>query len=68
MKCGKSVCHSSVISLTVLSVTLVLFSLISIISTETIAKSADYESNTDLEPNDSNSETNFIQNNPLKQK
>ncbi len=69
MKCGESSCFPrSVLSLTVLSVTLILFSLISIISSETIAKSGDYDSNTDLDPIESNSETNFIQNPPIKQK
>ena len=58
MKCAKSVCHPrSLVSVTLLSVSLILFSLISIISSETIAKSADYDSDNDLETIDSNSET-----------
>lgn len=67
MKCGKSVCHPrSVASLTLLSVSLILISLISIISSETIAKSADYDSDNELETIDSNSDSDIRS--PVKQK
>jgi hypothetical protein len=65
MKCGS--CHPSAIPVTVLSVTFILLSLISIISSASIAKVSDYDTNSDLE-SIRNSENNFIPTKSIREK
>ncbi len=65
MKCRS--CHPSAIPVTVLSVTFILLSLISMISSASIAKVSDYDIDSELE-SIRNSENNFIPTKSIRQK
>ncbi|XP_054169348.1 uncharacterized protein LOC128966523 [Oppia nitens] len=66
-KSCKSVCHPrNVVSIALLSLSFIFLSLITIISSETIAKVPDFESNTGLNNIYRSSESNVIHKNPLR--